>query len=44
MSYYKILKNPIPAKNKVAKFQINGCVKNFTHEPIVFVHDFDRPN
>ena len=24
-----------------AKFQINDCFENFTHEPIVFAHYFD---
>ena len=29
----------------MAKFQIKDCVKNFTHEPIVFAHILtDLPN
>ena len=40
--YYKILKNIIFTKNKIAKFQINDCFENFTHEPIVFAHYFEK--
>ena len=29
-------------KKYIAKFQTIDCVENFTHEPIVFKHNFDR--
>ena len=36
-----MLKNNI-YKEYTIKFQINDCFENFTHEPIVFAHYFDR--
>ena len=41
--YYKIFNNPIFTKNiYIAKFQINDCFENLTHELIVFAPYFDR--
>ena len=29
-------------KEHIAKFQINNCFENLTHEPIVFAHYFEK--
>ena len=37
----KMRKNPNIYKEYIAKFQINHCFENFTHEPMIFAHYFE---
>ena len=40
--YNKILKTQYLQRIYIAKFQINDCFDNITHEPIVFAQYFDN--
>ena len=37
----KYASKPNIYKEYIAKFQINDCFENFTHEPILFAHYFE---